>query len=83
MSQKKVDERKAAKKNHKQEAAKAKRSGILSKAIAAVCGACLVAGLGYSVYLKALPAKTVDAGTFSSITRTDRYGILNPSMPEK
>lgn len=82
MSQEKVNARKEYKKNRKEILAKEKRQKQISKAIAYICTVVILGGVGYSVYNKLAPEKAVDNTTFSSLIKTDSYGILDPSLPE-
>lgn len=82
MSQEKVDRRKEYKKNHKQILAREKKKAKITKAIWYLCLICIIAGVGFSFYSKLNPASEENTNTFYSLIATDRYGILDPSLPE-
>ena len=82
MSQEKVDRRKEYKRNHKQILAREKRKQKIPKVIAYLCLICVIGGVGFSFYQKFNPKPEADTATFYSLTATDSYGILQPSLPE-
>lgn len=81
MSQKKVDERKAYKKNRKEILAREKRMETLRRLLTGVLIAVFVFGLSFSFYRKFNPVKQPDPNAFYYLTATDSYGILKPSLP--
>ncbi|MBQ9156539.1 MAG: hypothetical protein IJ137_07145 [Eubacterium sp.] len=82
MSQEKVDRRKEYKKNRKQIIAREKRNNQLGKLAAYLCLIAIIGGVGFSAYKKVNPTPQPDASAFYSLTATDSYGILDPSLPE-
>lgn len=82
MSQEKVNARKEYKKNRKEILAKEKRQKEVSKLLAYLCGLVIIAGVGFSVYKKATPEKPQDNSAFYNLIQTDRYGFLDPVIPE-
>lgn len=83
MSQAKVDRRKAYKKNRKEILAREKRKNTITKVIAYICILAILIGVGFSIYKKVTPTPEHDSSTFYSLTQTDSYGILTPSLPEE
>jgi hypothetical protein len=83
MSQEKVDRRKEYKKNRKEILAREKRNNAIGKFIAYLCLLVILVGVGFSVYKKVNPTPEPDATAFYSLTESDSYGILTPSLPEE